>query len=72
MEARKDNTGLFITKKCGETTIGIFLDADDWEVYYKKPQYPFIYAFGLQSDHLPDDVFEIAEANIDGYTDLFD
>jgi hypothetical protein len=67
-----ENAGMFITKKHGDATIMIYLDADAWEVYYKKPGYSFIYAFGLPSDHLPDDVFEIAAANIDNYSDLFD
>ena len=72
MEDRKESDYLFITKKCDETTIMITLDADEWEVYYKKPHYPFIYAFGLPSDHLPNDVFTIAEANTAEYSDLFD
>jgi len=67
-----ENAGLFITKKHGETTIMICMDADSWEVYYKKPGYPFIFAFGVPSDHLPDDVFEMAIANMDDYSDLFD
>lgn len=64
------------TNKVGDTTIMVHYSVDDetWDVYYKRPGYPFLYAFGLaywRAD-CTDDMFEIAEANIPQYEHLFE
>ena len=66
------NTENIYTKKVNETTIMIHCEnGEEWEVYYKKPQYPFLFAFGIVEESTLDEAFEIAEANIDEYQDLF-
>lgn len=60
------------TQTSGDTTIMI-LEADDcYEVYYRKPQYSYEFAFGITLNHSLSEVFEMAIANIDEYADLFD
>ena len=43
-----------------------------WEVYYRKPDYPFMFAFGLDAGLLSEEVLDIAIKNIDNYADMFD
>ena len=62
---------LIYTKKCGETTIVVARSDDCWDVYYTKPMFPFVFAFGLPLVHSLDEVFLVAEGNIENYTNLF-
>ena len=63
---------MIIVKTIDERKIMVYRDVDSWEVYYKKPGFPFEYAFGLTLDEELQTVFEIAEANIDDYDYLFE
>ena len=60
------------TQVVGDTTIMIYCEGDEWDVYYKKPMYPFLFAFGITEEMTLDDMFELAKANIDQYQDMFD
>lgn len=59
-------------KTVGETDIIAIFNKDGWSVYYQKPEYPMIYAFGLPNHHHTADVMMIAEENIDDFADLFE
>ena len=61
----------FYTKVCDETTIMACRTDDCWEVYYKRTDFPFMFAFGLPTVHTIEEVFSIAEGNIDNYDDMF-
>ena len=62
----------FYTTKCDGTTIMVcFVEDEGWEIYYKRPMYPFMFAFGLPEVHTITEVFDIAKANIVHYEDLF-
>lgn len=65
----------FYTKECNGTTImACYVEEGDsavWEIYYKRPKCPFMFAFGLAPVHKIDDVFSIAGAGIPEYENLF-
>ena len=60
------------TKTFGDVTIMLYYFDDCWEVYYRKPQYAFEFAFGIPHVHTAEEVFEIAEGNIRNYDFLFE
>ena len=45
---------------------------DCWEVYYRKPDFPFMFAFGLPDGYLSEEVMDIAVKNIWQYQWMFD
>ena len=65
----------FNTKVCGDTIIMICIvdeeGEEQWEIYYKRPHYPFMFAFGLPYVYKTQEVLKIAEENIDSYADMF-
>lgn len=57
-----------------ESDVEIMLMRDydkSWEVYYRKPHYPFIYAFGLPDYEKLEMAKMIAEGCANEYMDLF-
>ena len=64
----------FSTEQVGDTTIMIMLDVNEgWEVYYRKPGYPFLFAFGFaQTYQSAADVMRLAINGINDYQDLFE
>ena len=57
---------------CKKGDIMILRVRDEWEVYYKKPQYAFRFAFGLmKKDCSLEEAFRRAKANFWDYDDLF-
>lgn len=58
----------FYSRKLGDNTIMVHrAEGEGWDVYYKRPEFPFVFAFGLPLVHKIDEVFDIAESNIDNY-----
>ena len=53
------------------TIMCYFSDEDGWEVYYRRRDFPYIFAFGLPRFHTTAEVFEIAAANIAFYEGKF-
>lgn len=53
----------------GITTVMVYYDTSNHsvDVYYKRPQYPFMFAFGLSAIVSLDDAFIIADDNIKDY-----
>ena len=43
----------------------------EWEVYYKRPEYPYVYAFGIPACS-PASAFDVALRNVDEYNYLFE
>ena len=56
----------------GLTAMIHFVPGEGWDVYYKKPGYPFVYAFGLPAVHTSAQAFDVAQLNADRFLDLFD
>lgn len=54
----------FVCRKYGDTTVGLLINVmgNEWEVYLRRPHYPFMYAFGCPLEEYIGDVFETAEA----------
>ena len=62
----------YYTKMCNDTVImACFIEDEGWEIYYKRQDFPFMFAFGLPMVHKVDEVFDIAEGNIENYEDMF-
>lgn len=69
--ARK--TDRFMSFKHNDTTILVcFSEDSEWEIYYRKPQFPYIFAFGLPKHMTTTDAVEVARENVDNYADLFE
>jgi len=69
----KRATDRFYTEDCNDTTIfAYFSEREGWEIYYRKADYPFLYAFGLSPVYNTADVMDIARKNVDEYTDMFE
>lgn len=63
----------FYLMECDGTTIAItYWEGEGWEVYYKRPMFPLMFAFGLPAVHTAAEVFDIAAANIHQYEDMFE
>lgn len=60
----------YVKEISGIEIMAIFT-GNDWEIYYKKTGYPFMYAFGLPAKQHTSDVFNLAEENLDNYMDMF-
>ena len=43
---------------------------DGWEVYYRAPGYPFIFAFGLPKVHTFFDAIQVAKCNAERYAEV--
>ena len=58
--------------KDGITDVYVFYAIHEgWEVYYKRPGFPMMFAFGLPFVHAVSDVFVIADSNINQYEEMF-
>ena len=53
------------------TVMAYYRYNDCWEVYYSRPDFPFLFAFGLPKNLTVDGVLKIGAANIENYTNLF-
>lgn len=59
------------TKQCNNVTILITRERDFygtivWDVYYKKPRFPYTFAFGLPAaSYSLDDACRVADENVD-------
>ena len=53
----------------GITTVMVYYESEDnsYEVYYKRPHYPYMFAFGLPATECLSDVFVIADDNIKNF-----
>ena len=61
------------TRVNGDTKILAYHDEDAqcWEVYYKRQDFPFMFAFGLPGFEPSDNVYHIAVCNIENFNNLF-
>ena len=60
------------TESCEDLTIMLYPAEDSIEVYYRKPGYAFMFAFGLSKGLTTSDVMEIAKKAAYAYSDMFD
>jgi len=56
----------------GETTIGIYVADRIWEVYYRRENHSWQFAFGVPICERYSVVVQLAIDNISQYEDLFD
>ena len=68
----KDEGKIIITQNCGELVSMAYLGPDSWEIYYRKGNNPFVFAFGLPIEENAADVMKLAENNAENYLDLFE
>lgn len=65
-------TETIYTQECNGTTIMVYREKGEyWEVYFKRPGFSFMMAFGLPLIHTVAEVFQIARANLPDYEDMF-
>ena len=53
------------TDKCKDIEIMICKRDDEWEVYYRKTHYAWMFGFGLPCTFSLDNAFGIAKENVD-------
>lgn len=66
------NWSFYVTQHEETTVMACYVEDEAWEIYYKRPGFPFMNAFGLPTTEPIDNVFRIAIANISEYDDMFE
>ena len=52
--------------------LAFYEDGEGWEVYYKRPNFPWLFAFGLPTVHNFEEVFGMADGILHMYENYFD